>query len=224
MTTQMALREAMFQQLALIAKAVASPKRLELLELLIQSPKSVEDLALQSRVSVKLASAHLKALRHARMVETERQGKRVIYRISSAEIPSLCMQLRRLAEARLHEMQEAVRQFSDQQDEWQGASHAVLLQKARAGEIIVIDVRVTEEYAYQHIPFARSIPFTELRAQLATLPKDIPIVAYCRGPFCMMSSTAAQILRAQGFEASHFKAGIAEWQGGALDKGRADES
>ena len=211
MSTNRQIKDALFDQVARMAKAVASPKRLELIELLCQAPKSVETLAAEAGISVKLVSAHLKELRMARLVETERQGKHIIYRIASPEVPRFCILLRTLAEDRLFELQDAVRQLSASSNEWHGANREELLRKAREGEVVVIDVRPANEYEQAHLPFARSLPLAELRARLAELPKDKPIVAYCRGPYCLMSVDAVRLLQEQGFTALQLREGVNEW-------------
>ncbi len=211
MRTNREIKDALFEQVARIAKAVASPKRLELIELLCQAPKSVEVLAREAGISVKLASAHLKDLRASRLVDTERQGKYVVYRIASPEVPRFWVLLRTLAEDRLFELQDAVRQMSDASNEWQGEGREELLRKARDGDVVVLDVRPANEFEQRHLPFARSIPLPELRARLAELPKDKPIVAYCRGPFCLMSVDAVRLLQEQGYTALQLREGVNEW-------------
>lgn len=215
MSTNREIKDALFEQVARIAKAVASPKRLELVELLCQAPMAVETLASEAGISVKLASAHLKELRTARLVDTERQGKRIIYRIASPEVPRFWVLLRTLAEDRLFELQDALRQLSAANGEWRGESHEELLRKARDGDVVVIDVRPVKEYEQAHLPFARSIPLPELRTRLADLPKDKPIVAYCRGPYCLMSVDAVQLLQEHGYTALQLRAGVNEWTAAA---------
>lgn len=211
MRTNREIKDALFEQVARIAKAVASPKRLELIELLCQAPKPVEVLAREAGISVKLASAHLKELRASRLVDTERQGKYIVYRIASSEVPRFWVLLRTLAEDRLFELQDAVRQMSDASSEWQGESREELLRKARDGDVVVLDVRPANEFEQRHLPFARSIPLPELRARLAELPKDKPIVAYCRGPYCLMSVDAVRLLQEQGYTALLLRDGVSEW-------------
>lgn len=215
MSTNREIKDALFEQVARIAKAVASPKRLELVELLCQAPKAVETLASEAGISVKLASAHLKELRTARLVDTERQGKRIIYRIASPEVPRFWVLLRTLAEDRLFELQDALRQLSAANGEWRGENHEELLRKARDGEVVVIDVRPVNEYEQAHLPFARSMPLPELRTRLADLPKDKPIVAYCRGPYCLMSADAVRLLQEHGYTALQLRAGVNEWTAAA---------
>ncbi len=206
------LKDTLYEQVARITNALASPKRLELLELLTQAPQSVEALAAELGISVKLASAHLKALRVAQLVETQRHGKYIIYRLSSPFVPALLVMLRNLAEGRLLELQQAVGQLARATAEWQGESREALLNKARNGDVVVIDVRPAREYEHAHLPYARSLPLAELRQRLAELPPGKPVVAYCRGPYCLMSADAVRILQAHGIEAVQLRAGINEWQ------------
>lgn len=211
MSTHRQIKDALFEQVARIGKAVSSPKRLELIELLCQAPKPVETLAREASISVKLASAHLKELRHAHLVDTERSGKQVIYRISTPEVPRFWTLMRMLAEDRLFELQDALRNIAAETEEWHPESRKELLRKAKAGEVTVIDVRPQAEYDAKHIPFARSVPMAELRARLAELPKDKPIVAYCRGPYCLMSADAVALLKQHGFAAYRLKESVSEF-------------
>ncbi len=211
MTTNRTIKDALYEQVARVAKAAASPKRLELIELLCQVPKTVEVLAAQAGMSVKLASAHLKQLKSARLVESERQGKYIVYRLASEDVARFWVTMRLLAEDRLFELQNALRELSAASHEWVGASHEELLKKAKSGDVVVIDVRPVEEYDAAHLPFARSMPLAELKARLAELPKDKPVIAYCRGPFCLMSADAVKLLRRKGFDALQLRDGVAEW-------------
>jgi rhodanese-related sulfurtransferase/DNA-binding CsgD family transcriptional regulator len=210
------IKNMLYELVARISKAVASPKRLELLELLCQSPKSVETLAREAGITVNLASAHLRELRVNRLVETERQGKNVIYRLASPDIARFWVALRVLAEDRLFELQEAMRQLGTSDGAWHGENREALLRKARRGEVVVIDVRPQNEFDQQHLPFARSLPLAELRARLSELPKGKPIVAYCRGPFCLMSDEAVKLLAKRGFRVSKLADGVSEWLAAGL--------
>jgi rhodanese-related sulfurtransferase len=216
MSTGREIKSLLYELVARIAKAMASPKRLELLELLCQAPKSVEMVAREADITVNLASAHLKELRANRLVETERQGKNVIYRIASPDIARFWVALRLLAEDRLFELQETMRQLGTSDGMWHGEGRNALLRKARKGEVVVLDVRPRSEYDQQHLPFARSLPLAELRARLAELPKDKPIVAYCRGPFCLMSDEAVKLLAKRGFRVSKLADGVSEWLAAGL--------
>jgi rhodanese-related sulfurtransferase len=210
------LKNQLYEQVARIGKAVASPKRLELIELLCQGEKTVETLAAQSQISVKLASAHLKDLRLARLVDTRKDGKYVLYRLASTSVADLWVTLRSEAEERLVELQMALASIVEHGDELKGVDRASILQKASAGEVIVLDVRPEDEFTTAHLPHARSLPVNELKKRLAELPKDIPVVAYCRGPFCLMAKEAVELLRKKGYQAFHLTDGVAEWRARGL--------
>lgn len=210
------LKNHLYEQVARIGKAVASPKRLELIELMCQGEKTVEVLAAQAEISVKLASAHLKELRQARLVETRKDGKYVQYRLASTSVADLWVTLRSAAEERLVELQVALASIIEHGDDLEGLDRAAILKKARAGEVLVLDVRPAEEFATAHLPHARSLPLDELKKRLAELPKDMPVVAYCRGPFCLMARDAVELLRKKGYRAFHLTDGVAEWRAHGL--------
>jgi rhodanese-related sulfurtransferase len=210
------LKNHLYEQVARIGKAVASPKRLELIELLCQGEKSVEMLAAQAEISVKLASAHLRELRIARLVDTRKDGKYVLYRLASTTVADLWVNLRSEAEERLVELQMALASMVEHGDELQGVDRSDILRRAAAGEVLVLDVRPEEEYSVAHLPHARSLPVDELKKRIAELPKDVPVVAYCRGPFCLMAKDAVELLRKQGYQAFHLTDGVAEWRARGL--------
>lgn len=211
MSEHRTIKDALYEQVARIAKAAASPKRLELIELLCQSPKTVDVLAREAGISTKLASAHLKELKAARLVEAEREGKFIRYRLASDDVARFWVAIRLLAEDRLFELQEALRTLGERTREWVGSGRDELLERARRGEVVVIDVRPAEEFDAGHLPFARSMPLAELRHRVAELPLDKPVIAYCRGPFCLMSSDAVSLLRNHGVDAQQLREGVAEW-------------
>lgn len=210
------IKNHLYEQVARIGKAVANPKRLELIELLCQGEKSVEMLASQAEISVKLASAHLRALRVARLVDTRKDGKYVLYRLASTSVADLWVNLRAEAEERLVELQIALASIVEHGDDLQGLSRADILRRAAAGEVLVLDVRPEDEYVAAHLPHARSLPVDELKKRIAELSKDVPVVAYCRGPFCLMAKDAVQLLRKQGYQAFHLTDGVAEWRARGL--------
>ena len=216
MITKRIFKDNLYEQVARIAKAVANPKRLELVELLCQAPKAVEVLAREAGISMKLASAHLKALKAARLVVGERQGKNITYRLTTNDVARLWVTIRLLAEDRLLELQHAVQQLRQSAQEWDASNQAELLRKARNGDVVVIDVRPADEYDAGHLPYARSIPLAELKTRLKELPRKKPVVAYCRGPFCLMAVDAVRLLNELGFDALHLRDGVAEWNAGAL--------
>lgn len=209
-------KSSLYEHVARIGKALSSPKRLELIELLAQGEKTVDTLAQQARIDMRLASAHLKALREARMVETRREGKFIHYRLSGQDVAELWLNVRDVAEAHLLELRLALEQMSAAPDLLSSESRESLLAKARGGDIVVIDVRPESEYEAGHLPFARSMPLGELEKRLAELPAGKEVVAYCRGPFCVMSDEAVALLRMRGFSAHKISDGVTEWQAGGL--------
>lgn len=210
------LKSALYEQVSRIGKALSSPKRLELLEVLAQGEKTVDALAQQLGIEMKLTSAHLKALREARLVQGRRDGKFIYYALSGADVAVLGVHLRSVAESHLLEFQQAYAQLVDAPQDMQPLDRKALMAQARRGDVVVIDVRPAQEYASAHLPHARSVPLDELRQRLAALPKDREIVAYCRGPFCLMSDEAVALLRAHGFKASKIFDGVSEWQAAGL--------
>lgn len=201
----------LYEQVARIGKAACSPKRLELIELLCQGEKSVETLAAQASISMKLASAHLRELRAAHLVETERQGKNVIYRIANRAVADFWVAIRSLAEDRLVELRMVLAQMASEPQALAPQDRDSLVRLAKKGEVIMLDVRPADEYEAAHLPFARSIPLEELKSRLAELPAGKTVVAYCRGPYCLMAKDAVELLRQQGFEAMRLPEGVAEW-------------
>ncbi|UCH52633.1 MAG: ArsR family transcriptional regulator [Pseudomonadota bacterium] len=214
------LKDLLYEQVARIGKAVSSPKRLELLEVLSQGEKHVEQLAAATDISVKLASAHLKALKSARLVESRRDGKNVLYRVAGAQVAGLWVALRETAEARLTSLQTAMKELVSHPNELSPINGEELLAQAKRGDVMVIDVRPPGEYAAAHLPFARSIPLAELRSRIGELPKSKPVVAYCRGPFCLMALEAVRLLNREGFQAARFEQGVAEWHASGLPLAR----
>ena len=217
------IKSHLYEQVARIGKAVASPKRLQLIELLCQGEKTVEVLARQADISIKLASAHLRELRLAHLVETRKEGKYVLYRLASTGVADLWVTLRAQAEERLVELQMALANIVEHRDELQGLDRRTILKMAAAGEVLVLDVRPVDEFSTAHLPYARSLPVDQLRKRLAELPKDVPIVAYCRGPFCLMAKDAVTLLRKKGYRAVHLTDGVAEWRaaGQPIEEGAA---
>lgn len=210
------IKDTLYEQVARIGKALSSPKRLELLEMLAQSDKTVETLAADLSIDVKLTSAHLKALKEARLVQSRRDGKYIIYRLSGADVANLGVTLREVAEEHLVELRMAVHTMMAEPSKLSKVGRADLLAQARRGEVVVIDVRPQSEYDTAHLPCARSMPLAELERRLAELPKKTQIVAYCRGPFCLMSDEAVKLLAAKGFKASKIFDGVSEWQSAGL--------
>jgi rhodanese-related sulfurtransferase len=205
------IKDLLYEQVARIGKVFSSPKRLELIELLCQGEKTVETLAQEASISVKLASAHLRELRLSHLVETQRQGKNIHYRLADKSVADMWVQIHTLAEERLIELRLALQKIATQPDDLVPSDRESLMKAARKGEVVVLDVRPTAEYLNAHLPFARSIPLDELRQRLAELPKDRSVVAYCRGPYCLMAKDAVELLRKEGYSAIHLREGVAEW-------------
>lgn len=205
------IKDLLYDQVARIGKAACSPKRLELIELLCQGEKTVDTLAREAAISMKLASAHLRELRAAHLVETEKQGKYVIYRLANRAVADFWVAIRSLAEDRLVELRLALEQIASNPKELAPQDRDSLVKLARKGEVVVLDVRPAEEYLAAHLPFARSIPLDELKTRLAELPEGKTIVAYCRGPYCLMARDAVDWLRKKGYDALRLPEGVAEW-------------
>lgn len=210
------LRDLLYEQVARIGKAVSSPKRLELLDLLAQGEKNVELLATELSADIKLTSAHLKALRDARLVTSRRDGKYVIYRLTGSDVAGLWVTLRQVAEEHLLELRLALDQMVDDPANLAAVGREALLEQARRGDVIVIDVRPQAEYEVAHLPFARSMPVAEIEKRLAELPTDKDIVAYCRGPFCLLSDEAVALLATKGYRVRKILDGVSEWQAAGL--------
>jgi len=216
MTDHRRFKDAIYEQFARIGKAAASPKRLELLDLLCQTPRTVEDLAEQTSQSIANVSQHLQVLRAARLVEAEKEGLYVTYRLADEQVAKFFRALRSVAEARLAEVDQVARTFLTDREELEAVDRESLIKRVKRGEVTVLDVRPAEEYQAGHIPGALSIPVGELKRQLAKLPKSREIVAYCRGPYCVFALEAVKLLRARGFKAVRLDEGILEWKARGL--------
>ena len=214
------LKDLLYEQVARVGKALANPKRLEILEMLAQGEKAVETIAGEVAIDVKLASAHLKALKEARLVQVKRDGKRMIYRLSGTDVAQLGVTLRQVAEEHLVELRLALQQLMAEPERLAQVGRKELLAQAKRGEVVVLDVRPPEEYDTAHLPYARSVPLPELAQRLADLPRDVEIVAYCRGPFCLMSDEAVKLLREHGYRARKTFDGVSEWQAAGLPVSR----
>jgi len=210
------LKNLLYEQVARIGKAVSSPKRLELIEVLSQGEKSVDQLAMATDISIKLASAHLKELKAARLVDARREGKNIFYRVLDVQVSEMWVMLRSVAEERLLELQAAMKEIVSHPQELAPISSKELLAQAKRGDVIVLDVRPETEYHTAHLPHARSIPLAELKARLGELPKGKPVVAYCRGPFCLMAVEAVGLMLKKGIKATRLEDGVAEWRARGL--------
>jgi rhodanese-related sulfurtransferase/DNA-binding transcriptional ArsR family regulator len=212
----MKAQDTLYQQLARIGHAVGSASRLALLDLLAQGPRTVEALAKEAGLSLANASQHLKVLRQARLVETERRGVFVTYRVAEDAVADFLGALRRLGEHRLAEVQQIARAFVEKRGAFEAVDKRRLIERVRAGEVTLLDVRPVEEYRAAHIPGAISLPLRDLESHLAGLPKEREVVAYCRGPYCVLAPEAVARLRARGFRAVALGDGVAEWRAQGL--------
>ena len=203
-------KDTLFEAIALMGKAFASPRRLELLDLLAQAPRAVEELARASEQSTANTSQHLQALHAAGMVTREREGTRVRYALAGDEALRLWLALRDASLAQLAEVERAARDYLGEEVEAIGRDE--LTARLGRGDVVLVDVRPPVEYAAGHIEGARSIPLDELEQRLADLPADSEIVAYCRGPFCAYAHDAVRQLRAAGRSARRLEDGWPEWQ------------
>ncbi len=209
---------------ARVGKAMASPPRLELLDLLAQGEKSVEVLARQAGLSVKNTSGHLKELRSAALVATRRDGPFVFYRLADPAVHDFLRALQELARRRLGDVDRLVRDYYEAQDELEPVSAGKLLERMRLGEVTVLDVRPEDEYRAGHIPGALPVPLGELERQLAELPADREVVAYCRGRYCVLAVRALELLHARGFRARRLDGGLPDWERLGYPVARAGEA
>jgi rhodanese-related sulfurtransferase/biotin operon repressor len=216
MNASLSPKKRLYEQLARVAKALAQPGRLELLEALGQSERSVEGLATASGMSVANTSHHLQTLRDGGLVVSRREGLQVIYRLSDAEIPKLMSCMRSVAERQVAEVERIVRENFDSRDGLTPVRRDELLKLVKKGEAMVLDVRPAEEFAAGHIPGAINVPINELPKRLKNLPKDQEIVAYCRGPYCMFALDAVEALRKKGYRARRLEEGFPEWRADRL--------
>ena len=200
------------EQFARIGKALASARRVELLDLLCQGERSVEALARASSMTVTNTSQHLHVLRAARLVDTRKEGTKVIYRVADDDVCRFFFALRELAAARLAEVEQIVRHYMEGRDGLEPVTHAELLARAKRDDVVVLDVRPQDEFAAGHIPGAVSVPLEELEQRLGSLPRDTEIVAYCRGPYCLLAPRAVELLCERGFEARRLEDGFPEWR------------
>ena len=223
MISKRKFKDSIYEQLARIGKAVSSPKRLELLDLLCQSDRTVEYLASETRMTMANTSRHLHVLSAARLIEGERNGLYVKYRLTDKAVCKFYLDLRMLAERRLAEVRQITSQFLEDRGSLEAVDRESLLKRVRAGEAIVLDVRPAEEYHAGHIPGAISIPLQELPEHLSELPKDQEIAAYCRGPYCVLAVEAVEMLRANGFHAVRLEDGVHDWLAHGLCMERAGE-
>lgn len=211
-------RDVLYEQLARLTKAMAHPKRLMMLDLLVQAPRTVEVLADRVAMSVAGASQHLQVLRAARLVEAEKNGLYVTYRLADETVYTLLQDLRLVAQRRLAEVEQLRRQVADESEHLGRLTAADVAACLRAGEAVVLDVRPAEEYQAGHLPGAVPMPLDELEHRLAELPKDRPIVAYCRGAYCLMARQAVDLLQRHGYDARYVEEGLRELEAAGIAK------
>lgn len=210
------LKDQLYEQFARIGKALASSKRLELLDLLAQGERTVEGLAKEASLSIANCSQHLQVLRESRLVEARKEGLYVFYRLADQSVADFWLGLRSLAEDRLADIDRVVRDYFETPGTLEPIGHSELLERVREGSVTVLDVRPIEEYRAGHIPGAVSMPPEELERRLEELPRDQEVIAYCRGPYCVFAVQAVELLRKRGFTARRFEDGIPEWRSAGL--------
>jgi ArsR family transcriptional regulator len=205
--------------LAEVAKAIGHEHRVELIEQLAQGPRSVEALAERVGLSLANASQHLQQLRRAGLVSTQRDGKRVVYRLADeveSDIVSLLSALQHVAERAVAKMERVVASYFRARDELEPVAAKELLARLRKGDVVILDVRPEDEYGLGHLPGARNIPLRQLAQRLTDLPRKQQIIAYCRGPYCVLSFEAVAELRARGFKIRRFEQGFPQWKAAGL--------
>ena len=210
------IKDLLYEQVARVGKAVSSPKRLEMLEVLVQGERMVDALAREVDIDIKLASSHLRVLKEAGLVRSRREGRFIAYRLSGDDVAGLWVSLHMVAEEHLMELRAALEKIIAAPERLTPETRAGLLDKARQGDVLVLDVRPEAEYRAGHLPYARSIPIQELELKLAELPQDREIIAYCRGPFCLFATEAVALLRKRGFRAGKISDGITEWSAAGM--------
>jgi rhodanese-related sulfurtransferase len=211
-----AFKDRLYAEFATIGKALASPHRLELLDLLGQGERSVDQLAHEISQSLANTSAHLQVLRQARLVEADKRGLQVVYRLAAPEVFTLWRTLRDLGTTRLAEIDRLVETYLTDRSSLAAVDLAELRRLVEDGTVTLLDVRPELEYRQGHIAGARSIPVAELERRLSELPRDREVVAYCRGPYCVYADEALQLLREQGFTVRRLEGGFPEWRAAGL--------
>ena len=215
-------KDALYEQFARIGHAVSTPKRVELLDLLSQGEKTVETLAEQSSTPVKTTSAHLRALRAARLVETRKEGSYVYYRLADETVFRFLRDLQALGRQRLAEVEQVTQLYLKGFDDLEPVTLKDLRKRMRDGDVTVLDVRPEEEYRAGHIPGALSIPVAQLKRRLTEIPKNREVIAYCRGPYCVYSVEAVGILRKHGYHARRTDEGLPDWRADGLPVARVE--
>ena len=220
MPTQRQRKERVYRLFTRIASAMANPHRLELLDLLVQAPRTVEELARESGMSIANTSQHLQRLKQARLVMAEREGLYMRYRLADPAVARLWLELRAVGEQQLDEVEQALDAYRTRRHEFEKVSIDELRDRLQAGKAVLLDVRPDEEYLAGHLPQALSIPLDELEQRLNELPRHRTIVVYCRGPLCVLADDALALLSKQGRKVARLEEGVSEWEqaGWALER------
>lgn len=205
-------KEQLYHLFARVGKALTNPHRLELLDLLVQAPRTVEELAKEAHLSIANTSQHLQRLKQARLVTDEREGVYIRYHLADPAVGQLWFALRAVAEQQLAEVEVALNAYRAHRRDFEQISAEELGQRLRSGEVILLDVRPAVEYEAAHLPGAISIPLEEVKHRLDELPADKTIVAYCRGPYCVYADEALALLAEQGWSVARLEEGVLEWQ------------
>ncbi len=205
-------KDELYEQFARVGKALSSPHRLELVDLLAQGERTVEELAREANLPIANASQHLQVLRAAQLVDVRRDGLYAYYRLSDERVFRAWQALRDLGDQQLAEVNRLVESFLQDRSPLQSIGAAELVQRIEAGDVVVLDVRPEPEYRSGHIPEARSIPADELETRLGELPRNKEIIAYCRGPYCVFADEAVALLKKHGYRARRLVEGLPDWQ------------
>jgi rhodanese-related sulfurtransferase/DNA-binding transcriptional ArsR family regulator len=211
LSDERALKDMLYQEFARIGKCLSSPKRLEILDLLSQSPKSVEGIAKNTGMTVANVSQHLQTLHNARLVNFKKQGNFVFYELTDSTVSDFMTTFHNLSEKQLVQVQQIKKEFLNNNFEMDGLSLPELKKRMDNGEVLLLDVRPREEYEEAHIPDAVSIPIEELEEKLSSLPANIDVVAYCRGPYCLISVDAVELLKSKGINAFRLEKSVKDW-------------
>lgn len=209
-------KDAIYEQFSRIGKALANEHRLELLDVLAQGERTVEELASETAMTVANASQHLQVLRKARLVARKKEGTYVYYRLADERVFRLWQVLREVGEARLAEVRQLAAEYRENREQLEGIGMEELLERLRERDVVVLDVRPPEEYRAGHVAGARSVPLGELEARLDELPSGVEVVAYCRGPYCVMADEAVERLQERGFRARRLEVGFPDWKAADL--------
>lgn len=218
-------KDIVFGQFAKTAQCFAAPKRLEIIDILAQGERDVESLAREGSMAIANASRHLQILKSSRIVNSRREGTRIYYKLTNKDIFRCWNNLQSITEKRQAEIRETTRMFLEERKSMETISATELWDRIQNNDVLVLDVRPSDEYDQAHIPHSLSIPLSKLKDNLAELPKDVDVVAYCRGPYCVLSPEAVAILKKVGIDAIRLKEGMPEWKeiGLPIEKTKIEE-